>query len=67
MKPVIKYVQKFVIDLHLFTPVVRLAIFLRLPPSCFEIFQIYNIHETNRKSTIFLSDLKYLVAQTECI
>ena len=27
MKPEIKYFQKFVIDLHLFTPVVRLAIF----------------------------------------
>ena len=28
MKPEIKYFQKFVIDSHLFTPVVRLAIFL---------------------------------------
>ena len=28
MKPEIKYFQNFVIDLYLFTPVVRLAIFI---------------------------------------
>ena len=28
MKPEIKYFQNIVIDLHLFTPVVRLAIFI---------------------------------------
>ena len=31
MKPELKYFQKFVIDLHLFTPVVRLAIFSLRP------------------------------------
>ena len=39
MKPEIKYIQKFVIDLHLFTPVVRLAIFV--------------IHETPVKNESF--------------
>ena len=32
MKPEIKYFQNFVIHLHLFTPVVRLAIFYRMGP-----------------------------------
>ena len=38
MKPEIKYFQRFLIDLHLFTPVVSLAIFLM----CSILLQEYN-------------------------